>query len=253
MMAISPALLLCALSSQPGPALELAAKWHEAGRCELAAALYDRLAPPPGQPRGEFYLAQGNAHFLAGHLAEAIRAYRRADQLLYRDARVQANLAEARSLVVDAPRDRGWQLSTRPEENWISAAVVYLLAWVALACWLQRPTRRRLLLAVVLFASFLGVFALVVRESLQARRQPFAVVADAEVLLRRGNGDSYAPVMAADTRVRVLRGTEVTVRTSRANGWLQVELPSGVVGWLPRDAVLLDFEPESLAQNPAGL
>jgi hypothetical protein len=51
--------------------------------------------------------------------------------------------------------------------------------------------------------------------------------------LRIGNGASYPPRLDAP----LPRGAEVR-RLFERNGWYQVELASGVVGWLPREAVV---------------
>ena len=46
--------------------------------------------------------------------------------------------------------------------------------------------------------------------------------------VRKGNGDTYPPRLDAD----LPRGAEVNERLRRG-GWVQVELPGGVIGWVP--------------------
>jgi hypothetical protein len=72
-------------------------------------------------------------------------------------------------------------------------------------------------------------------------RHPIAVIAN-EVLLRKGNGGSYELVELDGVGVRLHPGVEARALAARKNGWVQIKLASGVVGWVPRGQVLLDTE-----------
>jgi hypothetical protein len=69
--------------------------------------------------------------------------------------------------------------------------------------------------------------------------QPAAVVRLDGTVLRHGNGLSYPPHGHQGVPIRLAAGVEAVVRTQRANGWVQLELPGGTIGWVPQDAVYL--------------
>jgi uncharacterized protein YgiM (DUF1202 family) len=68
--------------------------------------------------------------------------------------------------------------------------------------------------------------------------RPQAVVATDATPLRLGNGISYSVQLYHDTPIRLAAGLEVLIRTSRDNGWTQIELPDGRLGWVPTSALL---------------
>jgi hypothetical protein len=70
------------------------------------------------------------------------------------------------------------------------------------------------------------------RERARNEETPVVVVAR-ETVLRRGNGDEYPARVDAG----LPPGAEVR-RLFERHRWLQVELANGVVGWVPRYAVV---------------
>src|SRR5260370_22464610 len=64
---------------------------------------------------------------------------------------------------------------------------------------------------------------------------PLVVVAQDGVLLRKGDGLAFPP--RYDTVVN--RGVEARALFER-DGWVQIELVAGEVGWAPRERVLID-------------
>jgi tetratricopeptide (TPR) repeat protein len=233
-MLIPPIILWIVLASPPEESLALAARCQEQGRYAVAAALYD-LLEPRHPTAGEFYLNQGNAHFLAGNLPRAILAYRRAAARMPSNSTVRENLAEARSHVVDPEGiPNGWQLHRY-------APGVYAFAWGLLIIWIMRPRRRLLLFAGATLAGALFLFGWSAYAKWDEAHHPLAVVVG-DVTLRKGNGVSYAPVETHLGKVRLSSGVEARALAARPNGWVQIELASGVVGWAPREALLLDHE-----------
>ena len=247
-MSLLATLLLASLAAaDPADDLARAAELHAAGEFEAAAALYDRLAQQA--PRGgRFYLNQGNAHFLAGHLPEALLAYRRAERTIPNDPRLRANLAEARGLVLDplAPPPDGepaWlpRLS-RPLRVRLALAG-YTLAWAVLAVGAWRGGWWPAAAAGVLLTGALLCGLTAARAEWRDERNPLAVVAADGVVLRTGNGEAYPAHLVNGVEARLNRGVEARARGQRKNGWVQLELANGMVGWVPRSAVLLDREP----------
>jgi hypothetical protein len=233
-------------SATPVEALALAGWLHHAGEYEAAAAIYDALQAQ-GHGDGRFSLNHGNAHFLAGNLPEAILAYRRAERLIPNDARLRANLAEARRAVVDAPTGReatssSWapQLS-RPFQVRLAFGC-YLAAWIALGFSLLQSARWPYLGGLALLLVAIGLGLAVYGVEARDRERPVVIVTGDGVALRRGNGVSYPLVEVNGVAVKLNRGVEGRVRATRPNGWVQLALDNGLVGWVPGDLVLVDRE-----------
>ena len=92
--------------------------------------------------------------------------------------------------------------------------------------------------AVVAFLAAAGLTALVV-QAVQSEREerdrPLAVVAADGVLLRKGDGLAYPPRYETPLN----QGVEAR-RLFERDGWVQIELSGGEVGWAPREDVLVD-------------
>ena len=104
--------------------------------------------------------------------------------------------------------------------------------------WLM--TRRGWLLAAGgLALALVAVLAFLLVVEMQRARfeaeHALVVIARDNVLLRKGNGDAYPP--RYDTPVN--HGVEARLLFAR-NGWLQIELNGGEVGWVPGNAALVD-------------
>jgi tetratricopeptide (TPR) repeat protein len=190
----------------------------------------------------------GNAALLAGDLPRAILAYRRGLRLSPDDHELRTSLAHARSEVV---YPEPGNLGRPPVDHWppwlpratavrllALAVVFYALVWLAFTRWLMTQ-RGWLLAAGGLGLALVAVLAfLLMGEVRQARFEadhPLVVIARDKVVLRKGNGDAYPP--RYDTPLN--RGVEARLIFAR-NDWLQIELSAGEVGWVPRNAVLLD-------------
>jgi hypothetical protein len=191
--------------------------------------------------------AAGNANFLASDLPHAIAAYRRGLRLDPGDAKLQTALAYTRGQVQYPPAPDLAALMHPERDYWpgwlslrrlgVYAFVLYFAACLAATRW--RMTRRRRWLTAGALALALAAVPAVGSVVLWQRERydqaaPVVVVAR-DCPLRVGNGPDYPPRLDAP----LPRGAEARVLFGRG-GWLQVELVSGVVGWLPRDAVVGD-------------
>jgi len=114
----------------------------------------------------------------------------------------------------------------------------YAIAVLALARWWMVRRSHWLTVAgcsltvAILFGAGLALEAWQIREE---TRHPVVVIAQDGVQLLIGNGSRYPP--RYETPVN--RGVEARLRYDRGN-WLQIELGTGEIGWVPRHAVLLD-------------
>lgn len=191
-------------------------------------------------------LNRGRAHFLAGQLPQAIRAFLDGLALAPYDVRLQQGLLTCRAQVAypveDEPSARvrpdpsaSLRHRVSPTDLLAVAGVASLFVTIGLA---RRFTSRGgwsdVLLGVGAVAIVLvAVAAWRIHADERAEAERPVVVIAADVPLRTGNGTAYP------TRIDALlpRGAEVR-ELGRRGGWVQVELPGGAVGWVPATAVL---------------
>ena len=194
------------------------------------------------------YRNLGNAYLLSGDLPRAILSYRRGLHLSPSDFDLRESLAEARTRVAyPASGDLGRPpIDNRPP--WLPHLRSRWLVFVAVACYVVgcvgmtrwRMVRRgRLLTASILALLLAGVMLgwLMLRAYEQREREvhPLVVIARDGILLRRGNSRAFPP--RYDTPVN--RGVEGRLLFERG-GWVQIELSGGEIGWVPREAVVMD-------------
>lgn len=192
-------------------------------------------------------LDEGNACLLANDLPGAILAYRRGLDLAPNDGRLRAGLKYARAQVAyphsalgrqPAERWPPWLPRPTPFAGWTALFAVYGLAWIFLMRWWITRQRKVLVLAgcSLAVALLIGVgLAWSFRQRQWLAGRPLVVIAQADVYLRMGNGPLYERRFDAP----VARGVEARLQTER-NGWLQIELADGAIGWVPRSAVLVE-------------
>lgn len=192
-------------------------------------------------------LNRGRAHFLAGDVPRAIRAFHDGLALAPYDADLLGGLAAARATVAypvaAAPAERtrpdpvaGLRNRVAPWDLFRFAAGCGVLVVVGLGKRLTTHPGWAGPVAAVGGVGWLAVAAAgwqMHRERAADAAAPVAVVAADGATLRTGNGDAFPP----RTEARLPRGAEIRL-LARRGGWAQVELPGGAVGWLPEGAVL---------------
>lgn len=201
-----------------------------------------------GASNADLYRNQGNSYLLAGDLPGAILSYRRGLRLAPDDRALRTSLAYARQQVAYPGREAKGHPPDDSRPPWLpylsSGQRVLLFLCSYSVGWLGFVhgwmIRRPALLAVGLLA--LGVAAVVASslafEAWSERQEslhPLVVLARDGVPLRKGNGVLYPPRFGTPLN----RGVEARLQCERGD-WLQIELASGQLGWVPRAAVLLD-------------
>jgi hypothetical protein len=190
----------------------------------------------------------GNAHLRGGDVPHAILAYRRALRFAGSDSGVQEGLTYARSQVA-YPAGGSFgkpAIGNRPpwlpriRSNWylIVCLSANAFGWLAAARWWSGKPGPWLLFAGSAFAiAILSIVGLVAEELRDAEftRHPVVVLSENGVLLRTGNGLSYPH----GSEIPLNRGVEARLLFVRGD-WLQIELGSGEIGWVPREYALLD-------------
>lgn len=176
---------------------------------------------------------RSRAHALAGDLPGAILAAREGLRETPSDVELIRQLETLRDAVPYPQGTRpdkpgGVRTRLSPWDVFAVAAVGALLVVVGLA---RRFTTRdgwavpvAILGVVLLVLAGLAVWQL----HREAAAEPPPLVLVRQTTLRRGNGDTYPQRLDGD----LPRGAEVNERLRRG-GWVQVELPGGVIGWLP--------------------
>jgi tetratricopeptide (TPR) repeat protein len=190
----------------------------------------------------------GNAALLAGDWAKAIFAYRRGLRLSPNDRPMRECLAFAREQVDYPTANSPGRPPSDRWPDWIPRPSLQMLIWITLslhvlACVLITRwwmIRRSLFLSSGV-AAFLMMFGFATLAFLEWRRHeddrqhPLVVIAENGVLLRTGNGLAYPPKMETPLN----QGVEARFLFER-NGWLQIELSEGMIGWVKEEYVLRD-------------
>ncbi len=211
------------------------------------AARYFEELRNRGANNAALYRTLGNAHLLADELGQAILAYRRGLRVSPHDTDLRAALTEARQRVAYAggtfgkpPVERrpSWLPQVRAVWLFTGAALCYAFGWLFLTRWLMLRTRRPLILglgALVVAAGFAASIVVVVHEERDSSAHLLVVIVEDGVLLLKGNGTTFPP--RYETPVN--QGVEARLQFER-DGWLQIELSGGEVGWVPAAYAVVD-------------
>ncbi len=212
-----------------------------------AADYFDELRRR-GARNPELYRNLGNACLLADDLPRAVLSYRRGLALDPNDGDLQAGLNEARGRVVYAStggfgrppdaRRPPWLPRVGSEWYFAGAAVCYVAACFLFTRWLM-VRRGRLLAAGAVAAAAAAALTVLIVLAVQSEHgeleRPLVVVAEDGLILRKGDGPTYPPRYDMPLN----QGVEAR-RLFERDGWVQIELSGGEVGWAPREDVLVD-------------
>lgn len=176
---------------------------------------------------------RSRAHALAGDLPGAILAARSGLREAPYDAELIGQLETLRDAVGYPPNTRperasGLRTRLSPWDLFAAAAAGVLLVVVGVAR--RFTTRDGWAIPAMIGGGVLLVLVAAAGWQLhrEAAAEPEVLVLLRPTVLRKGNGDTYEQRLDAP----LPRWAEVTVRLRRG-GWVQVELPGGVVGWVP--------------------
>lgn len=210
---------------------------------QQAVAGYEQLIAA-GLQNAKLYYNLGNAYFRLNDLGQAITQYRRGLRLEPGNRQLQANLSYARSRRIDhieVSTQRTllrqvlfWQDDLSLHTQWTLALLGYVLAWgcaFAALRW-RRPAWRWGILGAAGFCLLFAVSSVMTHA--QHAGQRAGVIIAAEVVVRKGNGESYAPQLQQPLHA----GTEFTVLEERG-AWLAIQLENGTSGWIRRESAAL--------------
>jgi hypothetical protein len=205
-----------------------------------AAAEKFQLLVDAGVRNGQLYYDLGNAYLECGELGRAIASYRRAAVLIPGDGRLDHNLRYARTLRRNQFDEAGgraflhtlffWHYDTALRSRFLVGLGVYVLFWLLLIVWRlsRRAAWRNAALPVLVVVLALGVS--VAADALLGTRQRGGVIVANDVVVRKGNGEGYAPQF----KQRLYEGVEFVIREQHGDWW-HIELPDGKAGWVRAD------------------
>ncbi len=239
-----PFLLLAGLSSAAMSRLDAdsviaqASRAYAGGDHANALALFDSANTAFTSPALLYNI--GNCHFKLNDIPHAILFYERALRLAPGDADVQTNLELARQNVVDRVNELptftlgstwGRLRGGRDADQWARRslwACLLLFGALAAAVATRQRTTRRLLFAVsglLLVGTVLSVSFATFRDR--------ELADDSSAIIMSPKVDVRSEPRNSGTVLFVLhKGTKVTI-LQQENGWNEVQLANGSVGWMP--------------------
>lgn len=215
---------------------------YAAGDHGTALLLFDSVAM--AYTSATLHYNIGNCHFKRGDIPHAILHYERALRLEPGSEDVRANLDLARQQVVDRINELpGFALGAtwsrlrggRDVDQWARRALWLCLAlFTSLSAMLFLRNRwARVALSVLAAGLFLGTATAV---SFAATRVA-EVKADDEAIIMAAKVDVRSEPRSSGTVLFVLhKGSKVSVEQEQ-DGWLEVRLPNGNVGWMPSSSL----------------
>ncbi len=207
-------------------------KLYAEGRFSDAANAYEKIIQSGAQSPALLF-NYGNAEFKAGHLGQAIAAYRQAKLLAPRDAELRANLAFVRNQVQGATlRESSWQkwvgTLTLNEGAILTAVFLWAMFVLFIVCQIKPALAPRLRAATrIVMALMIFSGAVLALQAANHFNSAVAVVTVAEVTARSGPFDEAQGVFTARD------GAELIV-LQRHDDWVQVANNAGKIGWLSR-------------------
>ena len=227
------------LSYDQATAMESAEPDKARAAYESAAEKFQVVASA-GTRSGWLYYDLGNSYLKSGKLGLAIANYKLAEQYIGSEPRLVANLDSARGMCasqLQTPREQGWSGALATINRRADATV---RLWVGIGGWcllwlgiLVRMFMKRMRWRMVTFSGL--AICVLMAASLAWEYTVLAddcqgVVTAKETIIRKGNGDGYAPLF----KEALCEGAEFRLLDER-RGWLEVKLGDGKIGWIPAD------------------
>jgi tetratricopeptide (TPR) repeat protein len=229
-------MLLLALAAAPAGSYNAGNAHYSAGKYGEAISAYRQALEQADHPHLRYNL--GNAYFKDGRLGMAVVQYRRARAMAPRDWDIASNLEFIRSYRIDKLPTQAGPLEaflarafTRfsGREASLYAGLCFLLAAALVS--LRLALERRWIILASIPAMLAFTYFLAVSQTWQAeRRSNPGAVAAREVSALSGPGEEFKEILLLHD------GTEVRIREARG-GYLLVQLPGGIGGWVPEGAV----------------
>jgi uncharacterized protein YgiM (DUF1202 family) len=222
----------------PAELFERGSQEYQKGNYGAAGQFFSQIVNA-GISDGPVYYNLGNVCFKQKKLGEAIYYWEKARQLMPSDRETRENLELANLMIVDkieAAQDpllfkllSGLVgLFTIGQESWLALAL-FVIANLLFTCFLtaRRGALRFLIASLAVVALFLIFCASLFWKVYERHYKQNGIVIAQKVDVRSGPGAENITVFSVHEgiKVRVL---------GNSNGWVQITLPNGWNGWLPR-------------------
>jgi len=210
---------------------------------QKAILRFEKIVNEGGIRNGRLFYNIGNAYFRQGQLGKAILYYKRAEKFIPTDSNLRQNLEYARSLRQDKIEEKPkrkllemlffWHYDLSLKTKFILFVIFFDAIWVLAIVTLF--IKRNLPLRIVIYGSGILAMALLLSLSLDSffrNNRKEGVIISAEVVARKGDGESYQPSFKEPLH----QGTEFILLEKRG-AWWHIQLSDGRKCWLPeRDA-----------------
>lgn len=192
-----------------------------------------------GIENGKLWYNLGNAQLQTGEIGEAIAAYRSAKRYIPSDGRVEPNLEYARSLVNNPisgenttsilSRLAFWHEDLPTQARLTFCIIFWCICWGLVSARLFRtiPGFKTASISLGCASIALGVS---VAADIADQYQDHGVITANEVIVRKGNGVNYAPML----KDPIDEGIEFELIEQRPD-WLHITLPNGTTGWIQKN------------------
>jgi tetratricopeptide (TPR) repeat protein len=230
-----------ARAGSPEEAFDQACHAYEQGKWDDAAdGFRSLLRYGLEDPKIEFNLA--NSEYKRGHIGEAILHYEKARRLDPADPEILANLAIARARirdVIDDPAAAGPLSAWRSIQDGIGVAPQTLMAlagfWIVAGIVTWCASRTGGFTPGWVWGLSAAILATLI-VTLSARATWLRLEGTPRAVILKSSVEALAGPGLNNTALFTLHeGAAVEVRAERP-GWLQVELPNGLTGWVGVDA-----------------
>ena len=192
-----------------------------------------------GIENGKLWYNLGNAQLQAGKVGEAIAAYRSGQRYIPSDGRLLANLQHARTLVSNPIKAEDttsilkrlafWHESLPTKVRLTVGVLVWFGCWGLVSVRLFRPIPGFKISSITLGCAAIAL-GISVGADIADQHQDNGVLTASEVIIRKGNGVNYSPMLNEPIR----EGIEFEIIGQRPD-WLHIRLPNGTTGWIQEE------------------
>lgn len=236
--------IIASFARAENPLVTGAQEAYAKGEYAKALALYDSVNAEQNSAALLFNI--GNCHMKLGDVPHAVLYFERASRLQPGTEDIQANLDYARSQVVDRVNElpaftlgSTWDRlrGGKDVDQWARRslwACILLFAFATAVVFVRNNAWRRVLIGCAVLSLFLTVLSVGLASyrvsEITDRSQAIIMLPKVDVLGEPRQGATTVFVLHEGTKVGVL---------NEENGWYEVKLSSGSVGWAPPGALVV--------------
>lgn len=214
------------------------------GNYAEAISVYETILANDGES-ADIHYNLGNAYYKAGEIAKSILAYERALLLNPGDADIAFNLELARSKTVDkvAPTYKFFLVewiesivNIASMQTWCVIGVIFFILLLALALAFlfgKSVVARKVAFFSALFCLFVTLFA-----NFAALHLYHYLTERTGAIVMQPSVTAKSTPSASGTDLFVIHeGRKVTISDDSMQGWKEIELEDGNIGWVPAESI----------------